>query len=155
MISQPPHGFFNSFCGPAATLGIYPTLQQRTDFAHGACEYVRQKLIPAGDSIQQDLLISFSFVNKDLRDVFREEFPDALWILVNTPEDESQKRIAARQGHFYHGANSLESKTSNTINKESVDDWQFDPVTFPHISLDGFDPIQNNSDKVVDTVLSM
>jgi len=74
---------------------------------------------------------------------------------VNTPEEESQKRIAARQGHFYHGVNSSESQTSNTINKENINDWQFDPITFSHISLDGFDPIQNNSDKVVDAVLSM
>lgn len=138
--------------------GIYPNLQQRIEFAHESCRYVRQKtgvIAELPDCTVYHVLISFSFVNKDLREIFRSEFPNALWILVNTSEEEAQKRIESRNGHFYHGpVKRIDSKVHNNAALNN-DDWKFYPVTFPHISLNGLDPIQDNSQKVVAALLSM
>jgi hypothetical protein len=48
-------------------------------------------------------IISFSFVNTDLRNVFRQRFPHAQWVLMDTTEMEAQRRIEQRQGHFFKG----------------------------------------------------
>ncbi|KAL7561841.1 hypothetical protein ACA910_009679 [Epithemia clementina (nom. ined.)] len=55
-------------------------------------------------------IVSFSFVNTDLRDYYRERFPHTQWVLIDTSESEATIRIEQRKGHFYKGA--VNSKTS-------------------------------------------
>lgn len=92
--------------------GIYPTLAQRAHFAESACDFVTKSIEEKETSLESSsagrrasfvVLISFSFVNTDLRQVFRARFPDATWILMDTTEEEAQLRIEKRQGHFYRG----------------------------------------------------
>ena len=64
------------------------------------------------------VLISFSFVNTDLRDVFRSRFPDATWILMDTSDSEAQDRIHQREGHFYKGHNSNSNSSSYSKNHD-------------------------------------
>ena len=70
--------------------GIYPTLQQRAEFIQSACNYVQGEIDSAlkQHSKQQQLvtIVSFSFVNTDLRTAFQQEFPQAQWILVDTDQ---------------------------------------------------------------------
>jgi gluconate kinase len=144
------------------SVGIYPSLNQRIEFAHEACKHVHETLqkstIDLTDcKLQHHILISFSFVNQDLREIFRSKFPSALWILVDTPEEEAERRIACRQGHFYHGAPRKFNPKSKVQNNHdfscSDEEWKFYPVTFPHIALNGMNPIEDNSKKVVATLL--
>jgi len=83
--------------------GIYPTLEERKVFAQDACKYVDEQVMDVCSREQgaPDLLcilVSFSFVNTDLRDIFRAHFPEAEWILIDTPEEECTKRINEREG---------------------------------------------------------
>lgn len=144
------------------SLGIYPTLNQRIEFAHEACKYVRESLENStldlkDGTLPHHVLISFSFVNQDLREIFRAEFPEARWILVDTPEKEAERRIECRQGHFYNGApRTVDQKLQVLKNQNfscSDEEWKFYPVTFPHISLNGMNPIEDNSKKVIATFM--
>ena len=97
--------------------GIYPTLAERLEFAESACDHVVQQqmqLHHAKDHVPTSsieevtrtktiTIVSFSFVNTDLRNVFRQRFPHATWVLLDTTEMEAQRRIELRQGHFYKG----------------------------------------------------
>ena len=148
--------------------GIYPTLQQRKEFALSACNYVDSKLSSdstlssADDDVKNHdiersadvsaAIISFSFVNTDLRDVFRERFPDARWALMDVTDEVAKGRIDAREDHFYKGAppageqtGVLEEKSEDVDNSE----WNFAPVTFSHTILNGNEDVEVNAKKVV------
>jgi len=145
--------------------GIYPTLQERTEFAHSACEYVMQEM----DKVKRkdttctkaaiEVLISFSFVNTDLRDVFQERFPNAYWNLIDVKEDVAQDRILQRQGHFYKGKQTCVEESSSVGGNPSSDndadnsEWKFAAVTFSHIVLDGMHPVDVNARKLYDAIL--
>ncbi|CAB9508730.1 expressed unknown protein [Seminavis robusta] len=138
--------------------GIYPTLQQRQEFAKDCCAYVEQQFQQEQSKkyAAQRLaaLISFSFVNTDLRDVFRSQFPHAVWILVDTSEEVSNLRIQQREGHFYGGKpdepppKEEKEETTEADNSE----WNFAPVTFQHHILDGNTAIDDTAKKVADIV---
>ena len=134
--------------------GIYPNLEQRKEFAVSACDYVDEKLRMMDQSSR--VIISFSFVNTDLRDVFRARFPGAKWILINTDEAEAQDRIQKREGHFYKGAppskSSLESLAAaeeNETLKADNSEWNFAPVEFDHVVLDGLRSIEENAEVIL------
>jgi gluconate kinase len=145
--------------------GIYPTLEQRKEFASSCCDHVEQSLQSEKEKQQVNdtrLLagvVSFSFVNNDLRDVFRSRFPFATWVLIDTPDEEAKLRIEQRKGHFYQGKIEASGGTTNAEKEEAPDtpgsdkdnsEWNFDPVTFPHVILNGYDPIEKNAEKVAE-----
>lgn len=171
--------------------GIYPTLQQRKEFALSACDYVDSKLssdstsanaVVENDDIESSVdvsaaIISFSFVNTDLRDVFRERFPHALWALMDVTDEVAKERIDAREGHFYKGAppaggeiGNLEEKPDGVVDVVVVADnssngkqdeldvdnseWNFAPVTFSHTILNGNEDVEVNAKKVVGLMTS-
>lgn len=140
--------------------GIYPNLQERQEFAVGMCNYIdeaMQKWHERKHPHAKHLvtLCSFSFVNQDLRDIFRKRFPEAIWVLINTSEAEAQRRINEREGHFYKGktekqavetgGEACHSAKSDSDNSE----WDFAPVTFPHTALDGNELVDRNAEKTV------
>jgi len=183
--------------------GIYPTLDQRNEFARSACNYVDGEIHKAKSSNNNSsinnnnkdknnnpntgsddnhlfTIISFSFVNTDLRDYFRLRFPHAKWALVDVSNTTAQERIEQREGHFYKGA----PKGSSTCNiktekdllpkrtnenadidvnlvaqdDDKVDDnseWEFAPVEFDHIVLDGLLSIEQNVNRLIDTLDQM
>jgi len=172
--------------------GIYPTLQQRKEFALSACDYVDSKLSSDSTSANDDgiksddiessadvsaAIVSFSFVNIDLRDVFRDRFPHARWALMDVTDEVAKERIDAREGHFYKGAPPAGEKTSDL--EENADEmadvgvvadyssndkqdevgvdnseWNFAPVTFSHTILNGNEDVEVNAKKVVGLVTS-
>jgi hypothetical protein len=104
-------------------------------------------------------IISFSFVNTDLRDTFRLRFPNAIWALVDTKESEAEERIRTREGHFYKGA-PPSAKSGNEeydVTNEEPDrdnsEWDFEPVTFSHSKLPGNEPIEENARTIVNIIL--
>jgi len=118
-------------------------------------------------------IVSFSFVNDDLREIYRSRFPSAKWVLVDTNEEEAQRRVDAREGHFYKGKKKTKEEHNSTPRDDGggggggddiitraadVDDvnnseWNFQPVTFRHIVLDGNSPAEVNADKVVQIIV--
>jgi len=142
--------------------GIYPTLEERKVFALDACDYVDNEVAKLCENEDEPksitTIISFSFVNTDLRDIFRERFPEAQWILIDTSEQECTKRINEREGHFYKGevaAEEPETKgdSSSTDDEKDNSDWKFAPVEFDHVVLDGLDAIEDNAQKIVAKIL--
>lgn len=150
--------------------GIYPTLEQRNVFAVDCCEYVKNEIGKLFLKRQEDtknnkqiiitVIISFSFVNTDLRDIFRSHFPYAIWVLVDTTEEEAAIRIKTRKDHFYKETKTTTKTTEKTIEEENRldsktkknadnSDWDFAPVTFPHVVLDGNLTIDKNAEKLV------
>ncbi len=139
--------------------GIYPTLKERETFAMDCCDYVEAQVKKhCDDSIIAEMatIVSFSFVNTDLRDVFRSRFPDAKWVLIDTKENEATRRINMREGHFYKGkmgdgmekaVEKVESDAGSTYEENS--DWNFAPVTFDHVLLDGTRSVEENANRVV------
>jgi len=130
--------------------GIYPTPDQRREFAEGACSKIEQEI---NERHPLACILSFSFVNTDLRDIFRFRFPCAVWALVSISEEEANKRIAERAGHFYKGApdaalDSDQEEASKSVNS----DWEFAPVDFPHVTLPGNDSIDDNAQRVADVL---
>jgi energy-coupling factor transporter ATP-binding protein EcfA2 len=149
--------------------GIYPTLEQRNEFALTCCDHVELSLLQFQKEKQQANdprllagVVSFSFVNTDLRDVFRSRFPLATWVLMDTADDEAKLRIEQRQGHFYQGktdASLSSGETTKAVKEEASgspgsdkdnSEWDFAPVTFPHVLLNGYDPIEKNAEKVAE-----
>lgn len=148
--------------------GIYPTLQQRNQFAISCCDYVNesiQKFIQSKTctfnitppSVGQQILVivSFSFVNDDLRINFRQQFPNSYWILIHTSEVEAQRRIQQRSNHFYKGKplhteseSSIGSPHHHQISNDN-NEWNFAPVTFPHTIVNGHNPIEQTSSEIV------
>ena len=165
--------------------GIYPTLVQRQAFAEDCCDYVvdqqqsqRTILLETSDDNNNNTpttaatIVSFSFVNTDLRDVFRDRFPQAHWILVKVSDKEATQRIQQRKDHFYKGqqnnkigdGDSIEDANQGTPDsvaaaKEATDtdnnEWKFAPVTFDHTILDGTLPVEENAQRVVQILRSI
>ena len=122
--------------------GVYPTLSERAVFAEEACDYVEAQIKSSSSSSSSSTktcVVSFSFVNDDLRDAFRARFPDAVWCLVDTSPATAGGRVARRQGHFYTEPPSSSSSSS------SSSEWEFDAVAFPHHVLDGEAPASANA----------
>ena len=191
------------------TNGIYPTLKQRLDFASICCQYIMTEITTNTDNnhhhdhdhdhdhdqnhLERIVLISFSFVNTDLRDYVQQFFNESKlftlhWILMDTSQNDANYRIATRKNHFYGSQNisDNESKTmlddntstntninehkddandaSNTNNANNASntndtndtgvtkvtsDWDFAPVLFDHLRLDGLLPVQENANIVL------
>ena len=144
--------------------GVYPTLAERTEFISNACDYVTDKINSAQIKNQPDnktlvTIISFSFVNTDMRVEFRKRFPDAVWILVDTSMEVAEERILSREDHFYKGSGGIQNEeegdsTTKTIESSNTDDeniseWEFKPVDYPHVILDGNDDVASNANAVV------
>lgn len=137
---------------------IYPTLKEREEFAISACDYVDTKLEEQSKILSKDqnmaVIVSFSFVNTDLRDIFRQRFPFAEWVLLDTTESEANTRIETREGHFYKGAPPQDdnAKPPGEESPAENSEWNFAPVTFPVQKLPGDDPIAANAQRVVDII---
>lgn len=129
--------------------GIYPTLKEREMFANKACDYVQEK--QNSYDVHAPMIISFSFVNTDLRTTFMSRFPESIWVLIDVSETTAQNRIDTRQGHFYKGK--LTGSISETDHSENAE-WEFAPVDFDHILLDGLKPIEENAQHLLGIVLS-
>ena len=116
--------------------GVYPTLVERQAFASDAAEYVRK------ESAGKDAccVVSFSFVNEELRDSFRARFPEATWALVDASDALAGERIASRDGHFYDPP------------PAKGDEWLFAPVEFDHLVLDATSPVEENVAKLLPLV---
>mmetsp|Transcript_30085 Transcript_30085/g.60451 ORF Transcript_30085/g.60451 Transcript_30085/m.60451 type:complete len:231 (+) Transcript_30085:22-714(+) len=148
--------------------GMYPTLAERFEFISTACDYVSDK-ISINQSGNKPLvpIISFSFVNTDMRVEFRKRFPHSEWILVDTSKDLAEERILSREDHFYKGSGGSSTddtktdgeddpttKTTESSDTADVDnsEWEFKPVDYPHVILDGNDEVATNAQKVVDVI---
>uniref|UniRef100_A0A7S1GQI2 Uncharacterized protein n=1 Tax=Cyclophora tenuis TaxID=216820 RepID=A0A7S1GQI2_CYCTE len=105
--------------------GIYPTLEQRQEFMKDSCRYVQDQINQTTCTI---ILVSFSFVNVDLRQGFRKAFPNSKWALVDTTEEEAELRIQQRKGHFYTGApKSEEEEEEEEEDKQQKQQAEEDP----------------------------
>ena len=116
--------------------GVYPTLAERQAFAADAADHV----LTASDGKGACCVVSFSFVNDDLRDSFRERFPEATWALVDDSDALAGKRIAQRDGHFYNPPST------------NGDEWRFAPVAFEHPVLDATRPVEENVERLLPLV---
>ena len=116
--------------------GVYPTLAERQAFASDAADYVRTE----SDGKDACCVVSFSFVNVDLRDSFRSRFPEATWALVDASDALAGERISQRDGHFYDPP------------PAKGDEWLFAPVEFDHLVLDAMQPIDENVAKLLPLV---
>lgn len=114
--------------------GIYPTVQERACFMDAACDYVEKMMSRHHD--RRYCLVSFSFVNTDLRNGFRSHFPSSRWVLINTSESTALQRIAEREGHFY--------KEGAVEDSARGPEWQFAPIDFEHHVLDGARCVTDN-----------
>ena len=85
-------------------------------------------------------MVSFSFVNVDLRNSFRARFPEATWALVDASDALAGERIASRDGHFYDPP------------PAKGDEWLFAPVEFEHLVLDATRPVEENVAKLLPLV---
>jgi hypothetical protein len=153
--------------------GLYPTLEQRHEFAIAACDYVQDecnKVVQMASFKNEKgqqlnyVIVSFSFVNTDLREIFRSRFPLSKWALVDVDDSVAQDRIEQREGHFYKGPPSdadrvtpikisLDDEEDDFMDKDNSE-WMFAPVTYDHIVLNGLQPIQDNADQVIKILLS-
>ena len=116
--------------------GVYPTLVERQAFASDAADYV----VTASAGKDAVCVVSFSFVNTDLRDSFRARFPEATWALVDASDALAGERIASRDGHFYNPP------------PAKGDEWLFAPVAFDHLVLDATSPVEENVSKLLPLV---
>jgi gluconate kinase len=126
-------------------------LAQRMAFAMDACNYVAKER----DATDHATIVTFSFVNPDLRKTFRNRFPKSKWLLIDTSDVEAGNRIQQRTGHFYKGKTSNDEKKlsepeRNDAGKNS--DWAFAPVDFQHTIVDGMLPIESTARIVADIV---
>lgn len=131
--------------------GVYPTLKERKKFAEEACDYVLRAIENASGS--KAAIVSFSFVNEDLRIIFRQRYPYSIWLLIAVDESEANARVLQRKGHFYKGK-TTKAKALETVDRLESDnsEWAFAPVTFQHKIVDGMLPIDINAKKVADFV---
>ena len=116
--------------------GIYPTLVERRALASDAADHV----VTASEGKDACCVVSFSFVNDDLRDSFRKQFPEATWALVDASDALAGERIASRDGHFYDPP------------PAKGDEWLFAPVEFDHLVLDAKSPVEENVAKLLPLV---
>ena len=132
-------------------------MKERQAFAQSACNYVEKCLGETkakSDGANNNTLaaiVSFSFVNTDLRDIYRSRFPQTIWVLLNTTEEEAERRIQKREGHFYNGK--VECQYDKQQDREASEgdnsDWEFAPVTFSHSVIDGKEPVETNAERIV------
>ena len=90
---------------------------------------------------------------------------------MNTNKHIAEERITRREGHFYKGTNNActndtgkdsdlsHNKSENKRNSDVVEnsdnnEWEFQPVDFNHIVLDGCDTISNNARRIVELIQS-
>ena len=116
--------------------GIYPTLAERRAFASDAADHV----VTASAGKDAVCVVSFSFVNVDLRDSFRARFPEATWALVDASDALAGERISQRDGHFYDPP------------PAKGDEWRFAPVAFDPLVLDATSPVEENVAKLLPLV---
>lgn len=121
--------------------GVYPTSEERIRFMQSACDYVASILRLQDKERCKACLVSFSFVNSDLRKVFRKRFHHSKWVLLDITQDVANERIALREDHFYKGEPDVDSK-------QQGNEWKFEVIDFPHTILDGLDSIQANAEKL-------
>lgn len=141
--------------------GQYPTLEERNMFALEACNYVEKQLEDNLEKVDSDLaaVVSFSFVNTDLRDNFRTHFPQSKWVLIDTDDDEATKRINEREDHYYKGNVNAKDGGDSPVKEEKKEpnrdnsDWDFAPVNFPHVILEGKNSIEVNAEKVLEVLM--
>lgn len=142
--------------------GMYPTLSQRAEFIANACDYVNEEIATYSKTNNKPsvAIVSFSFVNTDLRTTFRSTFPHAKWILVDTTKRMSEGRIEAREGHFYKNASQNivvkdedAEKMGDVVDEDDDNsEWEFKPVDFPHVILNGSDLVEDNAKQIVDII---
>lgn len=140
---------------------MYPTLKlkERAGFISDACSHVKSEINQKKTS-KMIIIVSFSFVNTDLRTAFRDAFPRAQWILVDTDKNLAEERISAREGHFYKAESSSTNSDDEVTNScddskcanEDNSDWEFRPVDFPHTALDGCDTVEANAKRIVECI---
>ena len=136
--------------------GIYPTSEQRIEFMNKACNYMDEILSGIDDDNIKYKIVAFSFVNNDIRNVFRKRFPLATWILVDTTDSLAQNRIDQRIGHFYKGAPSKStSPEAKSTPPNQSNEWAFDDVEFSHISIDGSLDIETNVKRIKSILLGL
>ena len=131
--------------------GIYPTVKEREAFINSCCKYTRTEYDKfANHENFNVLLVTFSFVNIDMRIIYRNFFPNSKWVLVDTDESEASQRIKLRKDHFY----------DNTVDKKKIEgedctnDWNFDPVDFEHKHLDGRSSVDSNAQEIANFIAS-
>jgi len=125
--------------------GIYPSLEEREAFMSSACDYVEEQL---RQSFKKSCLVSFSFTNDDMRQIFKRRFHRSKWLLLQTPSTIADTRISQRDGHFYKVQSADESVRNGP-------EWGFDQVTFDHTVINGLDDRGTNAEKVVDAIKSL
>ena len=86
------------------------------------------------------------------------EQKEGLRDLVDTSEEEANKRILERKDHFYKG-DARDEDTKEEVPPASDDeevaedsDWEFAPVTFPHTILNGDESVETNAKKVLEVL---
>ena len=135
--------------------GIYPTLEERRVFAYNACDYLDKEISELSFVAENKVavIVSFSFVNKDLRDIFRDRFAEARWVLIDTNDKVARDRIDQREGHFFK--NKSISRSAHHDEGKGYDDseWKFSPVDFDHTCLNGLNPIEENANNLLRILL--
>ena len=165
--------------------GIYPTVSQRALFIEGACDRISlvkdhpvNVTAAAAATESSVVVVSFSFVNDDIRIIYRRRFPNAIWILVDVNDDLASERILMRRGHFYkrvceiEGGDEYSNANAETKNDDDDDDddndddddddddddgrkedeWDFQEVPFDHVILNGEESVEVNARRVVDLI---
>jgi hypothetical protein len=96
-------------------------------------------------------IVSFSFVNNDMRCIFREKFPSSKWILLDTSDEIVSLRISQRKGHFYDGEVVDKMKNIHMYNTYKVDNLEsnFEAIDYDHFIINGEDPIEFNVNKIL------
>ena len=133
----------------------------------GSKQSVDDKTYQAQNANSMTILISFSFVNEDLRNIFRSYYPGAHWLYIETPASVAYRRIDERKGHFSKnknvpGAITLDSAVNNnddTIPVSNItntpplqqmnSDWTFAKVNFPHFIVNGKRSIVQNTIEIL------
>jgi gluconate kinase len=127
--------------------GIYPSADERESFIRRACQSLDRDITDrstAYPAISHSWLVSFSFVNCDMRDIFRTEFPSSKWILLDSTPNLAEERMQQRQGHFYKGGPPLLPRG---------EEWLFAPVEFDHLVLSAEDPVDHNCAKIIEEII--
>ncbi len=98
-----------------------------------------------------------------MRIEFRKRFPDSEWILVDTSKALAEERILSREDHFYKGSGGVQNEkegddfitkaaeSSDTADEDNSE-WEFQPVDYSHVVLDGNDEVAANAKKIVDVI---
>merc|ERR1711933_117052 len=68
----------------------------KINFIETACSHVQLQIYKMKSQSQSSIIfviITFSFINDDIRYIFRQKFPYAIWVLVDVSEELSQERM--------------------------------------------------------------